>query len=754
MSDMGQDEIDKLLADALGGGGGGDDSADASSDAGAEADTGAQSQDDIDALFAQVQNGDADTGDDAGDSEPDEAPEDAMEGVASQDDIDALFAQMGQDEPADESPPPEPTADEAEPPAAPERETDEKAATHVDAGASQDDEGGPQGQDDIDALLAGMGGDEAEATQDAPVEEEPVVEESAGDASEQDDIDSLLAGMGGDDDAAEEAAVPDEPQESESEPEDEAAPESEPEPEPEEPEAAAEPAEQPEEPDASQDEEDDVFAQLTGGATDEAGGTDAVPPEDINYEDLLLERAQAEEAARIAEAEAAAAAESAAATEAKEPEHPPAPPEPSSQQIKSIAESLSLMGSSGEVENIAGQMASLLGQLSERARQYQNVWLSADQEVKDLRGKLGQAERRCGVQQSELTTLEEEVTDLRKRIATLEGQKLALEQSDQTKISALQMQVREQESRNQMLNTEVNALKEELDRARQESTGSDLESRRSRFEADRLRGEVDSERMERLRLQRALENREKEIQAMQAQSAGQASSLFLDELHRLVRRLESQLDARTAAAHEAMSVLDKLVVSDDMVPVESNLRAALQAAAGLDEDDSDALKQLSRDASTVRGSGEGDVKTPDTQKVDLVSFETAISSYDLDRANNLATALIRDGQATAARLTDKVYRCQALRRPEVAAHLDGVIKLLKSLRTIQEQADRRRGQEGADSNRLYVQMFDYLHNLVRLKLITRSTHEAWAFFLDMRGRFSFVTSDRQWADYRDGVLNA
>ncbi len=65
MSDMGQDEIDKLLADALGGGGGGDDSADASSDAGAEADTGAQSQDDIDALFAQVQNGEDDSGADA-----------------------------------------------------------------------------------------------------------------------------------------------------------------------------------------------------------------------------------------------------------------------------------------------------------------------------------------------------------------------------------------------------------------------------------------------------------------------------------------------------------------------------------------------------------------------------------------------------------------------------------------------------------------------------------------------------------------
>jgi hypothetical protein len=49
-------------------------------------------------------------------------------------------------------------------------------------------------------------------------------------------------------------------------------------------------------------------------------------------------------------------------------------------------------------------------------------------------------------------------------------------------------------------------------------------------------------------------------------------------------------------------------------------------------------------------------------------------------------------------------------------------------------------------------MFDFLHNLVRLKIVTRLAGEVWRIFLDLRGRFSFVTSDRQWAEYRDNTL--
>ncbi len=49
-------------------------------------------------------------------------------------------------------------------------------------------------------------------------------------------------------------------------------------------------------------------------------------------------------------------------------------------------------------------------------------------------------------------------------------------------------------------------------------------------------------------------------------------------------------------------------------------------------------------------------------------------------------------------------------------------------------------------------LFDFLHNLVKLKLINRMSGDMWRLFLDLRGRFSFVNSDRQWAEYRDRTL--
>ena len=71
---------------------------------------------------------------------------------------------------------------------------------------------------------------------------------------------------------------------------------------------------------------------------------------------------------------------------------------------------------------------------------------------------------------------------------------------------------------------------------------------------------------------------------------------------------------------------------------------------------------------------------------------------------------------------------------------------------VQEAGDRSRGSESGESEVFYVQLFDFLHNLVRLKLVTRLSGDIWRIFLDLRGRFSFVTSDRQWAEYRDSTL--
>ena len=136
----------------------------------------------------------------------------------------------------------------------------------------------------------------------------------------------------------------------------------------------------------------------------------------------------------------------------------------------------------------------------------------------------------------------------------------------------------------------------------------------------------------------------------------------------------------------------------------------------------------------------------------MTVFETAISSYRLDEALEAATALLRAGEATSGLLMRKTYQCPALRRPEVADHLGPLARLLEGLRTIQESGDRARGKEGPEAESFYVRMFDFLHNLVRMKLVTRMTGDAWRLFLDLRGRFSFVSSDKQWADYRDGIL--
>ena len=63
----------------------------------------------------------------------------------------------------------------------------------------------------------------------------------------------------------------------------------------------------------------------------------------------------------------------------------------------------------------------------------------------------------------------------------------------------------------------------------------------------------------------------------------------------------------------------------------------------------------------------------------------------------------------------------------------------------------RRGDERINLTPLE---FDLLHALVRLKLVSRATPAIWDLFLELRGRFSFLTSDRQWKEYRDRVLAA
>ena len=429
------------------------------------------------------------------------------------------------------------------------------------------------------------------------------------------------------------------------------------------------------------------------------------------------------------------------------------PPPPPRQAVETggagARESLSLVSGAGEVEGLAGQIASLLGSLSERARRFQGAWLASDQEARELRNRLADEDHRRAVLETEKAAFREEADALRRQIGKVEGQRLAGEESHRTEIHGRDTRLREAESRIELLGGEADALREELVRARREATAADLESRRTRFEADRLRGEIESERMERLRIQRALENREKELQAFQAQQSGQATTLFLDELHRLVRRLESELDVRTAAAHEALAILDRLPLPDAAVALASNLRAALMAAAGHAAEGEDALRMLSREAAGPRGTA---AIVPPPGAADMNAFEAAIAGYDLGRAADLAAELFRRNIATPAALMKKVYLCGSLRRAETADHLPALAKLLEALRTVQQSRDHALGREGPEAEGMYVRMFDFLHNLVRLKIVTRATGEMWRLFLDLRGRFSFASSDKEWARYRDDKL--
>ncbi|MCX7933710.1 MAG: hypothetical protein N3A66_00445 [Planctomycetota bacterium] len=428
----------------------------------------------------------------------------------------------------------------------------------------------------------------------------------------------------------------------------------------------------------------------------------------------------------------------------------PVPAAASTLPLTSIRESLSLLESAGEVEGVAGQIASLLGQLAERARRFQTSWLASDQEAKELRTRLAAEEHRRLVLESERRALQEEVETLRKRLSAAEAEKLAQQEAARTEIAGLQMRQREQETRIGLLESQIRSLEEEMNRARSEATSADLESRRARFEADRLRAEIESERMERMRLQRALDNREKELQAIQAQTAGQASSLFLDELHRLVRRLERELDLRTSAAHEALIALDRLQTTEEMTPIISVLRAALLTAAGQEVDESDTLRKLGVEVDKAATPSSATAVSPVERN--LGAFEVSLAALDLTHAREIAAELLKEGRATPAHLMSKIYLSPGLRREEVRSRLDDVVSLMQDVRQAQDAADKTRGRQGADTEQLYAQMFDYFHNLVRLKILTRANTGAWEFFLDLRSRYSFITSDKQWQEYRDRVL--
>ncbi len=729
-------------------------------------------QDDIDKMLQEMGGG--------GDADPEpEAAEPAAEaadvdmdlvGAASQDDIDALFAAVGTD--GDTTPAPVPAAPEpvAEtPPPKPEPAVEED--TSLDGVASQDD---------IDALFNAVGSDPepapAAAPAPAPAPEPPAAEEdvSIDGVASQDDIDALFNSVGAAPEPEPAPAPAPEP-----EPEPVAEPEPEPEPEP----APAEPEPEPEaEPEPADDAsaEDDVSALLDSVAA-EIDSAESGPDDlgDLDMEELLRQVSEAappppprptpapsmdaaetaiispDVSTALAQAEVSRFADAPSsplppppAPAAPMPDYPlPPPPAAAAATPSGARREFSVLYGAGEVESVANQINALLNTMSEKAHGYMQAWIAADSEAKELRARALTEQRRRDSLEVEKEALQRQLEELRSKVNELEGIKIAGEESRRTQDASYQAQIRELESRVSLLSTEAQTLKDELTRTQNTATGVDMESRRTRFELDRLKNEVESERMERLRIQRALENREKELQAMQAQSSGQASALFIDELHRLVRRLETELEARSSGAYEALKQLDRMEVPEHLVPAAANLRAGLMQALGQEHESEDALKSLGREASGVKGPG-----AISPEKPEMVSFESALSTYSLVQAVEIAGALLRDAQASPSALMRKIYLCPALRRPEVADHLADLSRLLEGLRTVQEANDRARGVESGDSEVFHIHLFDFLHNLVRLKLITRLSGDIWRLFLDLRGRFSFITSDKQWADYRDGML--
>ncbi|MFW5857780.1 MAG: hypothetical protein ACOCX4_07880, partial [Planctomycetota bacterium] len=762
-----QDDIDALLSGALGG-----DEDDMAASAATEpaapepaeaeespaAEGGPQSQDDIDALLSGALGGDDDDAAAVAEAEP-EADAEADTGPQSQDDIDALLSgALGGDE------------DEAEPDAEPDAVG---AAVEDDAGAAP-----PSEQDDIDALLAGAmdtggdGGAEADAgagKPDGSISSEQTLVADLGEAGDEADIAALLG---------EETA--EEPPEAESmieeagpEPEEAAGQEE----APAEDAGAAEPpqtqaftpvvpdaAEEEEAPAAPEAEADAIPDDLAATVTDAQGEDDldallsgAAAVEDSI--DDILKATEGESAVAVPPAEAAEAEAEAAPVEeeAAPPEREPAPPSAEAPQlgekeIASLRESMSLMEAGSELENMTGEIAGLLGQLSERARRYQNAYQTSSHEVNDIKARLRAEERKRKLLESEKGVLQEERLDLRARIEALESEHKERVEQDQHRIAELERQVRERENRVRQLEGEEETLGKELGETQNRVTEMEVETRKARFELERARHDLEAERQERARLQRAMDAREKEIQALQERGAGEASTLFIDELRRLVRRYENELGIRTGAARDALGAFERLQPSAETESIFRVLREALIAAAGLDES-SDQLGELSRRSAQPAGS-RYDRGEPEPGRVEasIEGFAGDLEALALESACMQASRLLAERAATPGQLMEQAYKARALREQRVAGSLMGVVMLFRQLLDAQREADQARGKETPQSERFYVQLFDLLHGMVRMKAISRSTPEAWRFFLDLRGRYSFITSDAQWTSYRDRQL--
>ncbi|MDR0868651.1 MAG: hypothetical protein LBP75_09325 [Planctomycetota bacterium] len=713
MDDIGQDDIDKLLNNAMNAGN----------------DSGTANQDDIDALLAAAAG---DTTAPAASAAPAPAASAADSGTASQDDIDALLA-------AASAPAPAKSAATADNSTASQDDIDAllaAASAPAPAESASSADSGTASQDDIDALLAAASAPVKSAAPALAVSSAVVVDDAT---VGQDDIDALLAAASAD---AASPPVNDAPAGQDDIDALLAA-------------ASADAASPPvDDTPAGQDDIDAMFAAA------DAPAKPAAPAEtSLDEIDGLLKKSGAEFAATTATVTPPAPAPTPTppAPPAPAPASQPAlrvapselprPPELTADQIASLQNSLALSGSSGEVESIAGQISELLGQLSERSRRYQSAWLAADQQARELRYLHSVGEQKVATLAAEKEGALQEADAMRKQFSRSEGEKIAANEAQRTEIAALQSRMREQESRNQMLLSEIATLKDEIERVHNSATGADLESRRARFDVERMTGELNSERQERSRLTRALENREKELQAMQAQAAGHASTLFLDELHRLVRRLESELDLRNRAANEALAVFDRMEFTPEMQIYAATLRSSLCAASGLSPDENDALKALD-------GAGERRAIAPLEPAVapGEDTFIKALTRYDFAKASAIASALMRAGNQSPYACMKEIYRSDALKHPEISAYLNELASLLRGIKSLQEASDRSRGREGEQTEKMLVMMFDLLHTLVRLKLVGRGTPAIWEFFLELRGRFSFLTSDRQWQEYRDKIL--
>lgn len=785
-----QDDIDALLSDALGAGGGEEVRSPAAAPA-PEAGGGAQSQDDIDALLAGALGGGG--SEEAAGAEPAAAAEEGGGAVQSQDDIDALLSSAlggGEAEPVSESPPAEGGAQSQDDVdallqsalggdgTASQEQGGVDALLSTGSGAEAEAPSESQSQDDIDSLLsdalgrapedlttAGASADEAAAEVgadgvDALLSEDEESASAAPDDEGEDDagIDALLAGLedtgsadGSDesegDDAAE-TTLAGKPVVSERATETEL------------PAITGAEARGTREADipvvpAEQDGDDDILASALG---DEPSPAESVP-ETKQVEvsggappDTVVRMEEG-----LASAEAAAARTILSPPAERAPQAPPVPhaeeghaPASADEHVARVMDSLRLVDSGSEIEGITGEIAGLLGQLAERARRHEHSAETRQHEINDLRAKVRAAERRADVLGSEKQVLEEELLEVRSRLSAHERDHLQAAEARQAEIASLQVGVRERDGRIRQLEGQVESLNLELGELRQNLTEMEVSCRKAQFEQERARNDLEAERQERARLHRALEAREKELQAIQAHASGEASTLFIDELHRLVRRYESELNACTGAARDALAALERIPADGIEPRLYQMLVDGVRSAAGLQRG-GDTLGAISRETSPPVAAGEEAEGAP-LAGLSLDELGLDLQALELKGAAAKVSGLLARKLATPAQVMETIYQADALRSPRVANQMPSLVGMLSRIREAQTAADQVLGHESPETDRLYVQIFDLLHQLVRVKAVSKATPGAWQFFLDVRGRYSFITSDAQWSGYRDKVL--